>query len=281
MARFALQPPLASLPLVLDMVDVDSRKWASLARHARPPNRWVYTHEATCLGQFEAVAAKRARATLVVNERERDSLARLAPEADIRIVGNGIDVEYFRPQEERRRELRVVFCGVMNYEPNAEGAIWLIQDVWPHVRARFPNARLMIVGSDPRKDVRAAAAADSSVTVTGRVPDVRPYLWQSAVAVAPLRTARGVQNKVLEATAAGLPSIVTPAVLDGLPHQVRQACRAVEGSIPFAAAISEVLSMPASERDALAASADVSHLTWDRQLAPLLPILEAAKRTAG
>jgi glycosyltransferase involved in cell wall biosynthesis len=227
------------------------------------------------------VAAKRARATLVVNERECDALSRVAPGANIRIVGNGIDVEYFRPQDEPRRELRVVFCGVMNYEPNVEGAIWLIHEVWPHVRARLPGATLMIVGSDPRRDLCAAAAADPSVTVTGRVPDVRPYLWQSAVAVAPLRTARGVQNKVLEATAAGLPSIVTPAVLDGLPRGVRQACRAVEGSIPFAAAITETLSMPPRERDALVASADVSDLTWDRQLAPLLPILEDAKRTAG
>ena len=278
MARFALEPPLSSLPFVLDMVDVDSRKWSALSLHARAPKRWVYKHEAACLEQFEAVASHRARATLVVNERERDALAQIAPGADIRVVGNGIDVEYFRPQNEPDRHACVVFCGVMNYEPNAEGALWLIHEVWPLVRTAVPGARLMIVGSDPRRDVRAAGEADASVTVTGRVPDVRPYLWRSAVAVAPLRTARGVQNKVLEATAAGLPSVVTPAVFDGLPREVRETCRIAGDSASFASALVEMLSMPAAERNALVAGATVEHLTWDRQLAPLVPILEEASR---
>jgi sugar transferase (PEP-CTERM/EpsH1 system associated) len=281
MAQFVVQPPLASVPFVLDMVDVDSRKWAALSQAARPPHKWVYGYEAKCLAHFEAVAVARARATLVVNERERQALAEIAPESDIRVVGNGIDVQFFRPQSEPRREAHAVFCGVMNYEPNAEGALWLIQDIWPRVRAIVPHARLMIVGSDPRSDLRAAAVADSSVTITGRVPDVRPYLWQAAVAVAPLRTARGVQNKVLEATAAGLPSVVTPAVFEGLPAEIRPACRAVDDAKTFAAAIVEILAAPAGERDALVNRADVARLTWDRQLAALPAILADASRTSG
>ncbi len=118
----------------------------------------------------------------------------------------------------------MVFTGVFSYQPNEDGALWLIDHVWPRVRATVPQAHLTLVGMGPSPTLRRRAA-DAGVEVTGAVPDVRPYLWRAAVAVAPLETARGVQNKVLEAVAAGLPAVVTPAVFEGLPDAVRPACR--------------------------------------------------------
>src|SRR6185295_9529665 len=100
------------------------------------------------------------------------------------------------------------------------GALWLAREVWPRVRASIPTAHLTLAGARPSAAIRRLASAERGVEVTGAVPDMRPYLWRSAMSVAPIFQARGVQNKVLEAAAAGLPSVVTRAVWDGLPPQV-------------------------------------------------------------
>src|SRR6185295_6727113 len=153
-----------------------------------------------------------------------DALAAIAPGADVRVVPNGVDVEHLAPKAPPSNERRVIFPAVFNYQPNAEGAVWLAREVWPLVTELLPDARLTLAGASPTARVRALAANDATVEVTGAVPDMRPYLWRSAAAVAPLFLARGVQNKVLEAAAAGLPSVVTPAVRNGLPPEVSGAC---------------------------------------------------------
>ena len=136
----------------------------------------------------------------------------------------------------------MIFTAVFDYAPNADGAVWFAQQVWPRVRAARPSARLTLAGSSPTGAVRRLAE-DASIEVTGRVEDMRPYLWRSAVAVAPIFQSRGVQNKVLEAAAAGLPSVVTRTVGDGLPHQVLPACRIADTADAFAAAVIELLSL--------------------------------------
>jgi glycosyltransferase involved in cell wall biosynthesis len=171
-----------------------------------------------------------------------------------------------------------VFAGVFNYEPNELGAVWLANEVWPIVRKRFATATLTLVGMNPTRRVRELAKA-GSVVVTGAVPDVRPYLWAAAVAVAPLTIARGVQNKVLESVAAGLPSVVTPEVMEGLPDSVRLACVAAATAQEFAAAIGAVLQATASERRAHANRARLEDLSWDAQLAPMTALLESAARS--
>jgi sugar transferase (PEP-CTERM/EpsH1 system associated) len=278
MARFALEPPLNVLPLVLDMVDVDSMKWRMLGDTSPIPARWIYAAEARRLSAFEARAARQAHAVLVVNNRERESLLALEPAANVHVVPNGVGLDEFRPPTSPSDEPRVTFCGVLSYRPNEQAALWLAQTVWPLVRARRPDARLSLVGSEPTAAVRHLPVADPTVEVTGTVPDVRPYLWRSAVAVAPLFVARGLQNKVLEAVAAGLPCVVTPAVLDGLPDNVLPACLATADPTEFAAAVVGLLDCSPAERRAVADRADLRSLAWDTQLASLIPILDAAVR---
>jgi glycosyltransferase involved in cell wall biosynthesis len=164
----------------------------------------------------------------------------------------------------------------MNYEPNVEAALWFSEQVWPRVIERRPDARLSIVGSRPTNAVVALASHDRTIEVTGHVPDVRPYLWNAALAVAPLLTARGVQNKVLEAVAAGLPTVVTPAVDAGLPRQVRPACLVSSDADAFATNVLTLLDRSATERRDLAARAAITELTWERQLQPLEGILVRA-----
>jgi glycosyltransferase involved in cell wall biosynthesis len=124
--------------------------------------------------------------------------------------------------------------------------------------------------------VLALANPPFGVEVTGQVPEVRPYLWNAAVGVAPLLTARGVQNKVLEAVAAGLPVVVTPLVHEGLPDQVKSSVEAAGDPAGFAAAIVRLLQRTPAERLAIAARADLESLSWARRLSPLRGLLEAA-----
>jgi polysaccharide biosynthesis protein PslH len=276
MAKFALRPPLDRVPLVLDMVDVDSEKWRSLSAIERPPRSWVYRREARVLSDFERVATARAVTTTVVNEKERAVLAALAPDADVRVVPIGIDLETFRPVAAPSPSETVVFCGVMNYAPNEAGAVWLARDVWPHVLQRRPTARLSIVGSNPPAAVRALARP--GVVVTGTVPHTRDYLWEAAVAVAPIHTARGLQNKVLEALAAGVPVVATTAVESGLPPAIAAACAIADVPDAFAAAIVQWLDASPESRRAHAAAIDLDAWSWEAPRQQLVDIVRSAAR---
>jgi sugar transferase (PEP-CTERM/EpsH1 system associated) len=276
MARFAVEPPLDRCPFVLDMVDVDSVKWAQLARVTRPPLRWIYRREARTLADFEAVAASRAKATLVVSDRERAALARIAPSANIKVLPVGIDVESFQPRTPPTASQDVVFCGVMDYEPNERGVGWFADQVWPQVRAAIPGARFMIVGAAPTRAVRQLAERDRSIEVAGNVPSVQPYLWKAAVSVAPLHLAQGLQTKVLEALAAGLPVVVTTAVLKGLPTDVQQGCLVADAAADFARHVVTLLQSAPDERRRRASLTPIQTLQWSEQLRSLERILMEA-----
>jgi sugar transferase (PEP-CTERM/EpsH1 system associated) len=273
MARFAVQPPLAGVPLVVDLVDVDSQKWAALSQSSRWPMRWIYQREARHLAEFERTLTGVAATTIVVNERERDTLYAVAPGAKVAVVPNGVDVRPLIPQGPPAEQPRVIFCGVMNYAPNVDGALWFCQHVWPAVRRGRPDAELTVVGSDPAPAIRRLHSPQNGITITGTVEDVRQYLWQSAVAIAPLQTARGIQNKVLEAVGAGLPVVVSAQVFDGLPAAVRPACYVAASADLFAEETLRLLALSSAERRRLAASADLAELTWESQLRPLHNLL--------
>jgi polysaccharide biosynthesis protein PslH len=276
MARFAVEPPLAGWPLVIDLVDVDSLKWRTLGTASQPPISWIYRREASRLASFEARAARSAFATIVVNERERDVLAGIVLDARIEVVPSGVDAGHWLPPDAPRPSADVVFCGVMSYAPNVEAAVWIARNVWPLVRERRPDARLKLVGSQPTSRVQSLHDPARGVEVTGHVPDVRPYLWGAAVSAAPLHTARGIQNKVLEAVAAGLPSVVTPVVAEGLPPEILPACDVAGDAASFSDALIRKLALSPTERRAAAARADLGALSWSSRLAPLVGLLRAA-----
>jgi len=207
-----------------------------------------------------------------VSQREGDALQSLDASAVPVVLPNGIDIEAFRNTGLPSAAPEVVFTGVFSYQPNEEGALWLIDHVWPRLRSSHSNAHMTLVGMGPSSNLRRRAIL-AGVEVTGRVSDVRPYLWRAAVAVAPLDTARGVQNKVLEAVAAGLPAVVTPAVFEGLPDVVRPACRVARGATAFANEIRDLLCLSGQDRRGLASRASIEALTWENSLAPLGGIL--------
>lgn len=279
MARLVFEEPLSTIPFVLDMVDVDSAKWDALARITAPPMRWIYQREHRVLRAFEARATTAAFATTVVTAQEAGTLQQIAPAGDIHVVPNGVDVASLTPTTAPSESRTVVFCGVMNYAPNVEAARLLAADIWPKVRRVHTDAKLTIVGSQPTRQVLALANRADGVEVTGAVPDVRPYLWNAAVAAAPLLTARGIQNKVLEAVAAGLPTVVTPNIMATLPSAVARGCVAGNGVDELAEAINTLLSRTPDERRSIAGQADLTLLTWARQLEPFVALLHGAARS--
>lgn len=276
MARFAMQAPLDRFPMVLDFVDVDSRKWADLSAATRAPMSWLYQREARTLGAFEGIAATRAASALVVNDREAANARALAPSANVQVVLNGVEVDRLRPGRAPSSAANVVFCGIMDYQPNHEGMMWFVEKIWPKIRSARPDATLTIVGANPMRPLTQLCAADPSITVTGRVEDVRDWLWNAAVGIAPLQVARGVQNKALEAIAAGLPIVITGAVAGGLPQTMVAASLVANSADAFADHVVNLLNRSASDRRAMAESCDFESLKWSRTLDGLFGIFAAA-----
>jgi len=207
--------------VVMDFVDMDSAKFATYGKTTRGFTGWMMRREARMLAQFEKAVAARADASLFVSEAEAALFRERTGAERVHAVENGIDTVTYDPaarfaQMEAVAPL-IVFTGQMDYRPNIEGVSWFAEAVFPHIRLRHPEAQFAIVGRKPDAAVQALAKIDG-VTVTGEVPDVRPWLAAASVVVAPLKLARGVQNKVLEAMAMARPVVASPAAATGIDH---------------------------------------------------------------
>jgi sugar transferase (PEP-CTERM/EpsH1 system associated) len=218
----AMTPYIQGLPegtaTLLDMVDVDSAKWRAYAERHGPLGRVVYGREGRRLSEAERHFAEICDATFIISEPERKLLGQAAGRATV--LGNGTDLDLFDPARPWPSPFPdgaqpLVFTGAMDYPPNAEAAGWFARYVLPEVRASHPAAEFWIVGARPPREVQALGDLPG-VVVTGRVPEMPPYLAHAALAVAPLRTARGVQNKVLEAMAMARTVVATPAAFEGI-----------------------------------------------------------------
>lgn len=215
--------PHHKLDMVVDFVDVDSDKWRQYADKKQGVARWVYRREAERLLVYERQLAKRAQTNVFVSEQEAALFKKLAPELDgkITFVNNGVDTDYFSPGRSYpspypdNRDV-LVFTGAMDYWANIDAVVWFAEQVFPLLQAEHPQLQFYIVGSKPSKAV-LALADNPNIRVTGRVDDVRPYTAHARLVVAPLRIARGIQNKVLEAMAMGKPVVATTAAMEGIP----------------------------------------------------------------
>jgi sugar transferase (PEP-CTERM/EpsH1 system associated) len=214
-APYLRLPALRATPAVVDLVDVDSQKWFDYTSASWPPRSWLYGLEGHRLRRLEQEILSWAQGVVLSSAAEAALFRGFAVGGAVHAVGNGVDLDYFQPGPEVA-EPRCVFVGALDYRPNVDGVCWFCQEVWPLVIRRRPEARLALVGRRPAAAVRRLASLPG-VELVGQVPDVRPYLRQAAVAVVPLRIARGVQNKVLEALAAGRATVASPGALAGVP----------------------------------------------------------------
>lgn len=186
---------------------------------------------------YEGKLLERFQRVLVTSPRDRDTLAQLTttPELNQRLIvlPNGVDLNYFKPIDTPRDPATLVFTGKMSYHANVAAGLDLASQVMPLVWQQMPQARLMIVGKDPTPAL-LALAADPRITVTGTVPDIRPYLAQATVAISPMRYGVGIQNKVLEAMALATPVISTPQAVSAL--QIEEGQEALIAATPAAMA---------------------------------------------
>jgi sugar transferase (PEP-CTERM/EpsH1 system associated) len=265
MAPYALAHGAA--PKVIDFIDADSEKWLDYARRTRSPMRAVYWREGTALRRYERRVARACAHAFTASERETQILAPLAPDTPFTTIPNGVHVE------ERARPsgtANIVFTGVMDYWPNVDAMEHFVRDIFPLVRRRVPRATLTIVGQRPIRQVRRLAE-HPGVVVTGPVPEIRPYLEQAAVFVAPLRIARGVQNKVLEAMASGVPVVCTHAALAGLSAVAGTDLLAADAPDDFASCTANLLEHPDKAAQVGRAGAEYvrRYHQWDTHLARL------------
>ena len=273
----------AGLRVVADLVDVDSDKWTRYARTRAWPLSLVYAREGRKVLALERAAAARADATVFVTEAEARLFAALAPECGQRIhsVHNGVDAEFFSPVPGRESpyspgEEAVVFTGAMDYWPNVDAVSWFVREALPRIAAARPRVRFYIVGMSPSPAVRALVR-NGRVVVTGRVPDVRPYLQHARAVVAPLWLARGIQNKVLEAMAMGRPVIASAACTAALSAVPGSELETADSPEAFAEKTIALIS--SSRREAMGAAARARVLqdyNWERSLARIAGLLEGA-----
>lgn len=214
LAPYVTLPELRHVPAVVDMVDVDSQKWFDYAASERAPRSWLFGMEGGRLRRLERDLPRHVRAVTLVSPAEAKLYQTFCAPGTVRYAVNGVDLEYFQPQV-GATESGCAFVGALDYRPNVLGAAWFCDEVWPHVHAKHPTAKMALVGRRPAPAVEQLARL-AGVELVGQVPDVRPYVANAAVCVVPLTIARGVQNKVLEAMAMGKAVVASPAALAGI-----------------------------------------------------------------
>jgi sugar transferase (PEP-CTERM/EpsH1 system associated) len=207
---------------ICDLADVDSEKWRAYAETTTGPMRFVYRRERETVAALEQRIADEFDVSSFVSEAEASLFARLVPNrfGQIRGVSSGVDHRYFDPALAHTpvfdtRLPTFVFTGTMDYPPNVDAVVWFATEILPVIRRTVPAAQFYIVGNGPSAEVRRLAQIEG-VFVTGRVPDVRPYIAHATAGVAPMRIARGIQNKVLEAMSLGKPVVLTSGALEGI-----------------------------------------------------------------
>jgi sugar transferase (PEP-CTERM/EpsH1 system associated) len=284
MAQYVIGRAGPSVPTVIDFVDVDSDKWTQYAKHKRFLEKWIYGREARTLLAFERRMAADAKANLFVSPAEADLFRKRAPEvaSTVHAMNNGVDLDFFSPERGYEDLVKnegpaVVFTGAMDYWANVDAVRWFVHDIWPTIRSAQPAAKFYIVGGNPTAEVKELAR-EAGVVVTGRVADVRPYIARADAVVAPMRIARGVQNKVLEGMAMARPVVTTPQGLEGIDAIPGRDLLVAEDGPGVAAAVNALLSgnmagAPARQIGANGRRCIVEYYSWGASLGILDDLL--------
>ncbi|MBK1682242.1 TIGR03087 family PEP-CTERM/XrtA system glycosyltransferase [Rhodoferax fermentans] len=244
----------SKVPMLVDFVDVDSAKWTQYAPDHRWPLSWLYRREGERLQAFERSVAQSAQRSFFVTDNEANLFKQLAPESagTVDAISNGVDAEFFAPEPNRPspfagtadqpKPIPLVFTGAMDYWPNIDAVTWFVADMLPDLRQQWPQLCFYIVGRSPPPAVQALAGP--GVVVTGTVPDVRPYLQHATVVVAPLRVARGIQNKILEAMAMARPVVASDSCAQAVEAKPEAELLCATTPAHFISQISALLASP-------------------------------------
>ncbi len=270
----AFLEPHARLQRVMHFAELDSDKWRQYAERTRWPMSAIYAREHRTLRDFERRIAHSFDENVLCTPLEQQVFEREILGAHSIVMRNGVDLAFYRPQPERAEPGHLVFVGVMDYLPNIDGCTWFVREILPRLRERLPVARLSIVGSRPTPEV-LARGREPGVTVTGFVEDPREWLARASVSVAPLRIARGIQNKVLEALAMGLPVVGTTSATQGVEGEIGRDFLLANSVDEQVTAIARLLDEPlfARKLGAQGRAFVESRYDWDVALRPLDELL--------
>lgn len=208
----------APLRLIMDFMDLDSDKWRQYQASSSLPMKLVYGREARLINRVELRSYQRFDECFFISANEVDLFSMQLPEnRKLSVLGNGINISSFFPVREgdAARKPTFLFTGVMNYKPNEDAVLWFVDVLWERIRAEWPDAEFIIAGMDPSSRIKQLGKLPG-ITVTGLVEDIVPFYQKADIFVAPFRIARGVQNKILQALACGLPVITTRLGLEGI-----------------------------------------------------------------
>jgi sugar transferase (PEP-CTERM/EpsH1 system associated) len=270
----AFLEPHGHLPRVMHLGELDSDKWRQYSESARWPMSWVYRREWHTLLEFERRIALAFTENVLCTPLEELIFREQIPGASSTVLRNGVDLEAFAPAPEKAEPGHLVFTGVMNYLPNVDGCLWFVREILPRIRERHPAAHFTIVGSHPTDEIRAIES-EPGVRVTGFVDSVTEWCQRASVAVAPLRIARGIQNKVLEAMACGLPVVGTTSATQGVEGRHDRDYLVADDATAFADRVCGLLAYPERAR-ALGSAARrfvEENYAWERVFAHLDDII--------
>jgi sugar transferase (PEP-CTERM/EpsH1 system associated) len=272
MASYVLDRDCNNAVRLVDLADVDSEKWRAYAEAGRPPMAWVHRREWRKTAALEARIARECDWSTFVSDAEAELFAELLPDdaPRIRAITSGVDHGYFDPALPSAplfdtNRANYVFTGTMDYPPNIDAVVWFAEAVLPLIRKVRPDAQFHVVGSHPAPQVQKLAEI-AGVFVTGRVADVRPYVAHATAAVAPMRIARGIQNKVLEAMAMARPVVVTPGALEGIDATPGREVLLAEDAAGFAAACLRTLEPQSQAIGDAARRRVVADYIWSERL---------------
>lgn len=204
--------------LIMDFMDLDSDKWLQYSKSSTWPMSWIYAREGRLLGQYEKRIQNAFHHCFFISQNEVDLFhERNGTSENIHVLGNGTNTDVFSPalSPPGNPDPVFIFTGVMDYRPNIDAVMWFVKNAWPGLKREFPEARFIIAGMNPSPAIQRLSKA-SGIEITGFVDSMLPYYHQSDYFVAPFTIARGVQNKVLQAFACGLPVISSPMGAEGI-----------------------------------------------------------------
>ena len=278
-APYALPYITSGRKVVMDFVDIDSEKFRQYAQDATGRRQKLYARESKLLLPFEKYIARHFNATTFCSEAEASLFRKMAGSwgHSVSAVSNGVDAVAFDPATPPATppsRPSVMFTGAMDYKPNIDAVTWFAASAWPQIRSAYPQASFSIVGSNPVPEVVKLGGKDG-IVVTGRVPSMPPHLAAADVVVAPVRIARGIQNKVLEALAMARPVVATSAAFEGIEAVPGEHLLVADEPGEIAAAVLALLADPgrAKAMGDAARRHVVAHYDWEACLAPLDALL--------
>ncbi len=238
---------------VLDLCDLDSQKWHEYADHSIAPLKWLYRLEGRRLATKEQWWAHASDATIVITQAESIELRRFVLEGKLHVVTNGVHMPTTHEKSEQEQkeasngkpnQLPVIgFVGVMDYRPNVDAVCWFVENCWEEIRQAYPKCEFRIVGRNPSRAVKKLGRV-AGVTVVGEVKEVSDELNKFTVSIAPMRMARGLQNKVLEAMVAEIPVVLSSKAAKGISGKNGETYLVADSPDHVIRSISRLLSDP-------------------------------------